>query len=98
MINNGAAGMPNFRGTRHGVITRVATSPAPGALYATRVGPLHVSALAVPYDHEAWLRAFLASWPAGTPAHDSYYDRICAGPRYEAGAAVRWSGAAAVAR
>ena len=29
VINNGAAGMPNFSGSRFGVITRIATSPSP---------------------------------------------------------------------
>jgi hypothetical protein len=93
LINNGAAGMPNFHGTHYGVITRIALSPASDALYGSRVGPLYVDALPVHYDHDAWVRAFLASWPRGTPAHDSYYDRITAGPRYALPAAVRWSGA-----
>jgi hypothetical protein len=92
LINNGAAGMPNFRGTRHGIVTRIALTPARTAAYGTRLGPVHVEALAVHYDHDAWLRAFVANWPPGTPAHDSYYDRIAAGPRYEAHAAVRWRG------
>ena len=95
LINNGAAGMPNFHGTRHGVITRIALSPARDALYGCRLGPLHVDALPVHYDHDAWVRAFLASWPAGTPAHESYYDRITLGPRYELSAAIRWGGAIA---
>ena len=58
LINNGAAGMPNFRGTHYGVITRIALSPAPDALYGSRIGPLYVDALPVHHDHDAWVRAF----------------------------------------
>ncbi len=39
LINNGAAGMPNFHGTRHGVITRISTQSAPHALMARVSGP-----------------------------------------------------------
>ncbi|HWI15189.1 MAG TPA: hypothetical protein VNT02_13090 [Burkholderiales bacterium] len=97
LINNGAAGMPNFLGTRYGVITRIALTPPRDALYGTQVGRVYVDALAVHYDHDAWSRTFLASWPPGSPAYDSYYGRITAGPRYDAGAAARWRAASAAA-
>jgi len=97
LINNGAAGMPNFRNTRHGVVTRIAVTPPHEVLYGTQLGRVYVDALAVHYDHDAWLRAFLASWPPGSPAYDSYYARITAGPRYDAGAAARWRAAFAAA-
>lgn len=90
LINNGAAGMPNFSGTRYGVMTRIAVTPAQDALYGTRLGRLYVDAVPVCYRHDAWLRAFLSSWPAGTPGYDSYHDRITAGPRYQLDAAARW--------
>jgi hypothetical protein len=91
LINNGAAGMPNFRNMRFGLITRVSTQPAQPerALYGTRIGPVHIDALPVHYDHEAWLEDFLRQWPAGSPAHDSYYRRICTGPEYTIEQAVR---------
>ena len=49
LINNGAAGMPNFRGGLYGVITRIATTPcaAQPALYGTRIEGVFVDALAV---------------------------------------------------
>jgi len=91
VFNNGAAGMPNFRGTRHGVVTRISTRPAPHALYGTRIGAAHVEALAVHYDHARWIEAFLANWPRGSPAHASYFSRLTDGPSYDIRAAMRGS-------
>jgi diadenosine tetraphosphatase ApaH/serine/threonine PP2A family protein phosphatase len=83
IINNGAAGMPNFRDTRFGVITRIATTPSPHAPhYGTRVGATHVDALALEYDRVLWQQQFLAQWPAGSAAHESYFRRITHGPAY----------------
>lgn len=85
IFNNGAAGMPNFRGTAFGLITRIATSPVRHAqpLYATQLGEVWVEALPVNYDAARWQRNFLANWPAGSPAHQSYYRRISDGPGYD---------------
>lgn len=83
IVNNGAAGMPNFRGTRHGLVTRISTRPDRRALYAARAGRLHVEAHAVEYDHAAWLKRFLGLWPAGSDAYQSYYRRMIYGPDYE---------------
>jgi predicted phosphodiesterase len=83
VFNNGAAGMPNFAGTHYGVITRIAATPSPHpVLYGTRVNAAHVDALAVHYDHERWLPRFTANWPQGSPAHESYFRRIVAGPAF----------------
>ena len=41
-----------------------------------------VEALRIDYDHEAWTRRFLRSWPAGSAAHASYFRRIADGPRF----------------
>jgi len=84
LFNNGAAGMPNFAGTQFGVITRIATTPAPpaAALYGTVIDGVHVDAMAVHYDHPRWLADFLANWPAHSAGHLSYYQRISNGPRY----------------
>lgn len=83
-FNNGAAGMPNFRDTQFGVITRIATTPSNhvAALYGARIGSVHVDALPVPYDPTRWQREFLANWPAGSAGHLSYYQRITRGPAY----------------
>jgi hypothetical protein len=91
VVNNGAAGMPNFRGTRHGVITRIAVSPVAGLepLYSAVVGGVRVEALPLTYAHTRWRAEFLANWPAGTAAHTAYFERIVHGPRYSAGDANR---------
>ncbi|HTQ78162.1 MAG TPA: hypothetical protein VMI15_09070 [Burkholderiales bacterium] len=82
VINNGAAGMPNFSGTRFGLATRISVRARPGALYSARVGALHLEARPVAYDHAAWAARFLELWPEGSAAHASYWARIADGPRY----------------
>jgi hypothetical protein len=83
IINNGAAGMPNFSGNRCGVITRIATTPSPHApLYGVARDGVHVDALAVAYDTDAFLARFLRRWPQGSPAYQSYFNRIVDGPDY----------------
>ena len=83
VINNGAAGMPNFSGMPFGIITRIAGSPSPHPpLYGLRRDGVHIDALALDYDQRAFLGRFLARWPQGSPAHTSYYRRIVDGPDY----------------
>ena len=83
VINNGAAGMPNFAGTRFGVVTRIGRRPSPRPpLYGLKLSGVFVDALAVEYDHPRWIAEFLANWPLGSPAHCSYWERIVGGPRY----------------
>lgn len=89
IINNGAAGMPNFAGTEYGLATRISVTPHSKTLYRMRLGPLHVEAFPIDYDALAWRNAFLAQWPEGSDAHASYWRRINDGPRYLANQAVR---------
>lgn len=89
LINNGAAGMPNFFGTRHGVVTRISLRPGRDVLYGAKVGEVHVEALQLDYDTRAWDAQFDAWWPAGSPAAQSYRARIAAGPRYTMRDAMR---------
>ena len=56
---------------------------ARGALYGAFVAGVHVEAIAVDYDAPAFRRRFLAQWPAGSPAHDSYLRRIESGPAFD---------------
>lgn len=77
VINNGAAGMPNLRDRRAGLITRIGVQASPHTpLYGTRTAGVHIDALAVDYDHALFERAFLANWPSGSDAHTSYFKRI----------------------
>ncbi len=89
LANNGAAGMPNFRGTRFGLVTRIATVERADALYRERLGPVAVETLAVRYDHDRWLAQFDRLWPAGSPAAVSYRKRITDGPGYDPAQALR---------
>lgn len=77
VVNNGAAGMGNFDGDPRGLLTRVATRPSPhAALYGLMHGRVHIDALPIAFDLEAFLRAFDAIWPKGSPAALSYRERI----------------------
>ena len=87
IVNNGAAGMPNFRGARGGVLTRIAAVPVPTALHPARLyggefGGIHVDALAVRFDAQAWDACFTRLWPAGSDAALSYGRRIVDGPDF----------------
>ena len=89
LVNNGAAGMPNFRGMPFGLATRISIFPGLNPVYSARCGPIHVEAIPLPYDERAWQERFLAQWPPGTDAHSSYWERITRGPRYDLAQAAR---------
>ncbi len=81
VINNGAAGMPNFSGSRLGLLSRIAVTPSPHRpLYGIVRDGVHIDALALAYDADAFLARFLARWPQGSAAHAAYFQRITAGP------------------
>jgi len=84
VANNGAAGMPNVALSRYGLLTRISVEPyrGPALAYGTKVGGVFVDALRIDYDHERWMRRFLASWPEGSGAHESYHRRMREGPRH----------------
>ncbi len=90
VINNGAAGMPNFSHTQYGLITRLSIHPVceGHAQYGEAIGGVHVDALPVHYDAEQFQQAFLANWPEGSPAHHSYFNRLLLGPAYAAAHAL----------
>lgn len=89
VFNGGAAGLPCFAGTRHGIATRVAADlrPPPDSLYGCEIsaggaggGRARVDCVPVRYDaagFEAWFRGL---WPEGSDAHTSYMRRILHGP------------------
>lgn len=76
LINNGAAGLPNFAGGRYGLLSRIATTPHPAALYRCQREGLFIEALPLNYAHDAFLADFDRQWPAGSPAAQSYRSRI----------------------
>ena len=90
VINNGAAGMPNFSNTQYGLISRLSVHPAPEGLaqYGDIISGVHVDAIPVHYDAPQFRQAFLANWPAGSAAYLSYFNRISHGPAYAAAHAL----------
>ncbi|GAA4013110.1 hypothetical protein GCM10022212_03860 [Actimicrobium antarcticum] len=89
VINNGAAGLPNFSATQFGIISRIATTPAPDDLrvlyervFRTDGQDLYVAAVALEFDQAGWRAQFLRDWPEGSPAHTGYLQRIDHGPSY----------------
>lgn len=91
VLNNGAAGMPNFAGDAAGLLTRIALAPFAGRdrRFGLRAGAVFVDAVAIEVDREAWQRLFLRQWPVGSDAHASYFGRIMRGPAYGPEQAVR---------
>jgi hypothetical protein len=91
VINNGTAGLGNFAGTTHGVITRLSSDPAPptDSLYGISLGGLRCDAVPVHFDPDGWRERFLARWPPDSPAHDAYFTRITSGTPLEVQQATR---------
>lgn len=91
VLNNGAAGMPNFAGDAAGLLTRIGRTPfqGPQRRLGTRIGEVYVDLLAIEYDAAAWQRQFLRQWPVGSDAHVSYFNRIVQGPDYRPHDALR---------
>lgn len=79
VINNGAAGMPNFNNGRYGVVTRISTRAHASALYRAHQDGLVIEALPLNYAHEQFLDEFDRQWPAGSPAALSYRQRLIRG-------------------
>ena len=80
VVNNGAAGLPTFRGQRFGILTRIAATPCEEALYRCEHKGLFIEAVPVRYDHDAFLVWFDSLWPRRSPAEVSYRKRILEGP------------------
>ncbi len=94
VINNGAAGMANFSGTTHGIVTRVAAPGVPEpaglpVLYRTELAGSDVAAVAVRFDLARFVSAFDDAWPAGSPGERSYRARIVGGTAHRPSAAIR---------
>jgi hypothetical protein len=81
VINNGTAGLANFRDSNCGVITRLSHhDEAPrDSLYGMRVGSLRCDAVPVDFDLDRWTKRFLVQWPPRSPGHDAYFARITRG-------------------
>jgi hypothetical protein len=91
VINNGAAGLANFRDSTCGVITRLSRHhEAPrDSLYGMSVGPLRCDALPVDFDLDRWTERFLVQWPPRSLGHDAYFARITHGTNFRVEQAAR---------
>lgn len=99
VLNNGAAGMPNFHGDTAGLVLRLGVQPFTAAVPRLRTvlasapgragEPLHAEALALALDTAAWQARFTRRWPPGSDAHQSYARRIAEGPAHRVSDALR---------
>jgi len=91
VLNNGASGMPNFRGDSAGLLTRISTRPFEGPQRRRGVawGGVSMDAVAIEIDPSDAQRRFLAQWPEGTDAYASYFSRIVEGPSYAVEQVIR---------
>lgn len=91
VLNNGAAGMPNFADDLAGLVTRVALRPFDGP--ERRLGVRHngvwLDAIALEADTTEVQAAFLRQWPEGSDAHLSYFARLTGGPDHRVTDALR---------
>lgn len=92
VLNNGAAGMPNFRADGAGLLTRIALRPfdGPQRRFGLVRGGVFVDALAIEWAPAAWQAHFDTMWPPGSDARLSYGARIAEGPDYRLDQA--WAG------
>lgn len=90
VINNGSAGMPNFRDDPRGLISRISRHPAPfETCYRTRLGSLYLEAVPLEVVTREWRQGFERMWPPGSPAYESYWSRLMEGPDFTRARAVR---------
>lgn len=95
VLNNGAAGMPNFTADDAGLVLRLGVVPPRagqrrlGAVLARHAGPVYADALALRPEGPGWRQCFDAAWPAGSDAALSYGRRLAEGPAYQPGEALR---------
>ena len=80
VINNGASGMPNFSGQKHGLIVRISINAFTEPVFSAHYDDIFVEAIPLYYNHEGYLAWFDQLWPALSPASLSYRDRIINGP------------------
>jgi hypothetical protein len=82
VLNNGAAGMPNFSGDPAGLLTRIAVRPFTGhqRRYGLTRDGICIDAIAIEGDRIGWLTQFQRMWPSGSDAAQSYAARIAHGP------------------
>lgn len=91
ILNNGAAGMPNFSGESAGLLTRIALHPfeGPQRRFGVQQGEVFIDAIAIDTDAAQAHARFLSQWAEGSDAHASYFHRIGHGPDYRVDDAIQ---------
>ncbi len=92
VVNNGAAGMPNFAPDTtnssaishlHGLCTRISLTPSPHeTVFEAQHSGAYIALLPIRYHHTRWTEQFLKQWPPGSSAHKSYFQRIREGTNF----------------
>lgn len=80
VVNNGAAGLPNFKGEDFGLCIRIASTPLQDSLFEYELDGLFVQAVPVRYNNEAYIEWFDDLWAPTSAAAISYRSRILDGP------------------
>ncbi len=81
IINNGAAGMPNFKGELFGLATRFGTNPSNQykSVWSTRIDDVFIDLIKIQYDQSRFMDQFTRTWAPGSAAHTSYFGRLTSG-------------------
>lgn len=80
VINNGSAGLPEYKGLLYGLINRIAKAPHSDAIYRAKIKGVYVEAVPVRYNQEAFIKWFDSIWESDSPAAKSYRPRAVSGP------------------
>lgn len=91
IVNNGSAGMPNFRNTTYGLATRLAVKPHSAAVARLDLQRIVVELVPLAHDSAAWWRRFSHWWPEGSAARVAYARRLAGDIAYRPDQAVRGS-------
>ena len=91
VLNNGAAGMPNFKDDFAGLLTRISLKPLKVAhsRASVRFEELFIDAVGIETNRDRTVQQFLSNWPQTSDAHESYFNRIISGPDYSTSQVIR---------
>jgi hypothetical protein len=81
IINNGAAGMPNFKGELFGLATRFGAKPSNQykTIWSTQIDDVFIDLIKIEYDQSRFMDQFTRTWAPGSAAHTSYFGRLTSG-------------------
>jgi hypothetical protein len=91
VLNNGAAGMPNFKDDFAGLLTRISLKPFKGtqSRASVKFQGVFIDAIGIETDKDLRVKQFLLNWPQASDAHESYFSRIVSGPDYSPSQVIR---------